>query len=78
MWLETDRGEPGVQLLLYGDYRVDFSRSPPVVLEGESVLAVVGEIVELGGGMTEGVRGVEGCPVTSQTVFSGHILDATW
>ena len=71
LWLELDDGSAGTQLLLYGDdYRVDFSASPPEVLDGDDVLGRVGEKVEVGGGFgTNG--GVPGCPVTTP-VFHGY------
>lgn len=68
LWLETEAGKPTKQLLLQGEsYRVDFSTSPVSILDGETVVARVGEQVEVGGGFTERVQGVEGCPVTAGT-----------
>jgi hypothetical protein len=72
LWLETEAGKPTRQLLLQGEsYRVDFSTSPASIRDGETVVARVGERVEVGGGFTERVRGVEGCPVTAGT-FLGY------
>lgn len=75
LWLETEEGKPTLQLLLQGEsYRVDFSTSPPSVLDGDTVVARVGERVEVGGGFTDRVRGVEGCPVTPGA-FLGYFED---
>lgn len=68
LWLETEAGKPTKQLLLQGEsYRVDFSVSPAAILDGETVVARVGERVEVGGGFTQRVQGVTGCPVTAGT-----------
>ena len=70
LWLEQAGGSVGVELLLYGEqYRVDFSTDPPSVLDGERVVARVGESVEVGGGMGPG--GVTGCPVQAPS-FLGY------
>lgn len=68
LWLETEAGKPTMQLLLQGEsYRVDFSTSPASIIDGETVVARVDERVEVGGGFTDRVQGVEGCPVTAGT-----------
>lgn len=72
LWLEGEAGKPTAQLLLQGDsYRVDFSDSPPTVRDGDDVVATVGQQVEVGGGHTARVQGVEGCPVGAST-FLGY------
>lgn len=73
LWLEREDGKPTAQLLLQGDdYAVDFSQSPARVLDGDSVVATVGERVSVGGGFTDRVEGVPGCPVSAGT-YLGHL-----
>lgn len=67
LWLEGEGGEQLTQLLLQGDYRVDFSQDPAAVFDGDSVAARVGDRVDVAGGFTEPVDGVEGCPATAAT-----------
>ena len=64
LWLEEQGGEPLTQLLIQGDYRVDFSQAPVTVLDGETVAARVGERVNVGGGFVAPgqVEVVQGCP----------------
>lgn len=72
LWLERADGTAGVPLLLQGEsYRVDLDASPAVVLDGGSVVARVGDRVELGGGFDDREAGVEGCPVAG-AVFLGY------
>lgn len=62
LWLEGPDGV-GREVLLQGDsYRVDFDVSPVVIRDGERVVAEVGTAVDMGGGFTPRVDGVEGCP----------------
>lgn len=59
-----------IELLLQGGdgYRVDFSTSPAVIRDGETVLAKVGDVVGLGGGGTgRDSDGVAACPVSGPT-----------
>lgn len=71
LWLEREDGKPTAQLLLQGeDYKVDFSQSPATVLAGDTVVATVGKRVEVGGGYTKRVEGVERCPVAG--TFLGY------
>lgn len=72
LWLEGDNGDALTQLLLQGDYQVDFSQSPPAILDGDSVVARAGERVELGGGQTPHVEDVKGCPVATDQPFLGY------
>jgi hypothetical protein len=70
LWLEGDSGNPTAQLLLQGNsYRVEFSDSPATVRNGDDVVATVGQRVEVGGGFTDSVKGVEGCPAAAGTVL---------
>ena len=72
LWLEDQDGAPTVQLLLQGDaYRVDLAAAPMAVLDGEIVVALVGDRIEVGGGFTDRESGVEGCPVRP-SVFVGY------
>lgn len=72
LWLEGPDGEPTGELLLQGDsYRVDFAASPAAVLDGDELVARVGDKVEVGGGSTDEFSGVEGCPVHGG-IFLGH------
>lgn len=72
LWLEREDGTPAAQLLLQGDsYRVDFSASPVSVLDGNAVVARVGDVVDVGGGFTQRVDPVKGCPVAAGT-FLGY------
>jgi hypothetical protein len=69
LWLEQEEGSGGSQLLLVGDdYRVNFSADPPEVLDGDDVVARVGEQVEVGGGAGT-VGGVPGCPFEGPIFF---------
>lgn len=68
LWLESEPGKPTMQLLLQGEsYRVDFSTAPATIRDGDTVVARADERVEVGGGFTHRVHGVEGCPVTAGT-----------
>lgn len=70
LWIDPRRGLMPIEVLLQaGDgYRVDFSTTPAAIRDGDTVLATVGEEVELGGGSIgrEG-DGVPGCPVSGPT-----------
>lgn len=72
LWLEGEDGKPTMQLLLKGEYRVDFSTSPPSVLEGDAVVARADARVVVGGGFTRLEEGVKGCPVTTGP-FVGYV-----
>lgn len=72
LWLELESGTTSPQLLLQGAaYWVDFSTNPPVIMYGDDIVATVGEVVEVGGGYSELVQGVAGCPATGGT-FLGY------
>jgi len=72
LWLEQPAGGARTQLLLQGEqYSVDFGASPAVVLDGGNVVAVVGDVVEAGGGLSDDEAGVEGCPVRPR-VYVGY------
>lgn len=52
------------QLLLLGEHSsVDVAASRAAVLDGQTVVARVGDEVEAGGGFSDREAGVEGCPV---------------
>jgi hypothetical protein len=80
LWIDPGRGLMPIELLLQGGdgYRIDFSATPATIRDGETVLATVGEKVELGGGSTgrEG-DGVPGCPVSGPT-FLGYFAGRPW
>ena len=64
-----------MQVLLQGDaYRVDLAAAPPAVLDGDTVVARVGDRIELGGGITDRDTGVGGCPVRP-SVFVGYFFE---
>lgn len=72
LWLEHEDGRPAAELLLHGEsYRVDFSAAPASVLDGGTVVARAGELVEVTGGFTDRVEGVEGCPADADTFLGG-------
>jgi hypothetical protein len=72
LWLESPDGASTVQLLLQGDsYRVDLAAAPAAVLDGDTVVARIGDRIEVGGGISDRETGVEGCPVRPP-VFVGY------
>lgn len=72
LWLEGPDGNASAQLLLQGEsYSVDFDTSPAVVMDGNLIVARVGDHVRVGGGSTDKSAPVPGCPVTAPT-FLGY------
>ena len=76
LWIEAPDGTFELPLLLQGDsYRVDFDASPAAVLDGDTVVAKVGEQIDVGGGNADPAEaGVDGCPVTGH-IFLGYFYD---
>ena len=69
LWLEGSAS----QLLLQGrQFRVDFLQSPPAIYSGDLLVARVGQRVIVGGGFTERVEPVPGCPVSAANSLLGH------
>ena len=76
LWIEAPDAPGGMPLLLQGDsYRVDFDASPAAVLDGDTVVAKVGDQIDVGGGNAGPAEaGVEGCPVTGH-IFLGSFYE---
>jgi len=76
LWIETPDAPGEMPLLLQGDsYRVDVDASPAAVLDGDTVVAKVGEQIDVGGGNADPAEaGVEGCPVMG-TIFLGYFYE---
>lgn len=75
LWLEQSDGGINTQLLLQGEhYSVDFGASPAAVLAGDTVVARIGDRVEVVGGLNDRDAGVEGCPVPPP-VYLGVLTD---
>ena len=69
LWLE-ESGGGREQVLLVGDFEVDWTTEPPQVEKDGEPWAELGEFVDVGGGF-EANEGVPACPVspTSDSVF---------
>ncbi|MDQ3455975.1 MAG: hypothetical protein M3513_11055 [Actinomycetota bacterium] len=69
LWLEGSGGGRE-QVLLVGDFEVDWTTEPPDVEKDGEPWAELGEFVDVGGGF-EANEGVLGCPVspTGDSVF---------
>lgn len=81
LWVEPEDGGRPTEVLLQGGsrYRVDFSTAPTTVLDGETILAKVGDVVELGGGFTgQPGSGVVDCPMASGQPFLGYFSNRPW
>lgn len=75
LWLETKDGRATSQVLLQGKgYAVDFAEGPAVVTRDGKTVAVLGEAVELGGGVGAASDRVKGCPV-DLAPFVGYFED---
>lgn len=66
LWIETPSRRE--QIILYGDFEVQFTDGQPVVRQDGTVVARGGEQVELAGGGSDDA-GVDGCPVKGGRLF---------
>ena len=64
LWLEHPSGGPE-QIMLMGDFRVDWAADPPRVEKEDQSFAELGELISVGGG-GENRDGVPGCPVSAE------------